>query len=986
MGSKRFMDRFDRSWHIFYFLIAKRVCVLLLVSSPYDAFIMEEDGRLAGRILHEYKGLNLTRPPRISWASSADDALKYLQEKPFDLVITMLPPDDMGPVILCSEIKRDYPNLPVYYLAHDTGRYLIDPEAVTCGNIDRRFVWLGNTDLLVALIKSTEDMMNVSFDTQRARVRVILLVEDSPLYLSSLLPAIYKQIVQQTQAAMDDSMNEEHRILRMRARPKILVAESYEAAEQLYEQYKPFVLSVLSDVRFPRGGRLDENAGVRLLAGIKAESPGLPVLLLSSELANKEKADGVPANFINKNSTTLHQELSQFFDRYLGFGDFIFRTPDGRELARAANLREMEDVLPSVPEEIARHLAEKDAFSTWLMARSEIELASDLRPVKVSDFDSGMSIRDYLVSSIRTQRRKRQKGVVIEFSEKRFDPLAEFVKIGSGSLGGKARGLAFMASVIRSRPDLQIDYPGLRVEIPQTLVITTDVFERFVKHNALTFPEDAGDLTDDEITAAFMAGDLPEDVVTSLDTFLEKIRYPLAVRSSSILEDAQAHPSAGVYQTLMLPNNHQDKAVRLSQLLEAVKRVYASTYTEASRSFAKQSQYRTEEDKMAVIVQQICGAETDGLFYPAVSGLAQSYNFYPVSYMKPEEGIVHMALGLGRTVVDGGSCLRFSPRYPQLLPQLATVDAALANTQRYFYALKLPGGTDACERGQGEHFCKMSVDAAADHSAVKLLASTYIQDEHRVRDSGHLNGQKIMTFAALLKYDLIPLAPLLEKLLELGRIGMGGDVEIEFAVEMVDNQPDAFRFALLQIRPMTKREHSIPIDITAADRAKAFCRSHQTMGNGVVRGMADIIFVKPDRFDPARTVEIAGDIARFNSRLAADNRKYLLIGPGRWGSADRWLGIPVSWYDIAGVGAIIETTADNLQAEASQGSHFFHNITTLGLGYVTVSRTGDDLIDWPWLTSLPRLEETDFVGHVRLDQDLILKIDGKSSTAVGIKP
>lgn len=985
MGSKRFVDRFDRSFNLFYELMARRVSEILLVSSPYDAFIMEEDGRLAGRILHEYRGLNLTRPPRISWASSAGEALKFLKEKPFDLVITMLRLDDTEPTLLCGEIKRDYPDLPVYYLAHDTGRYLIDPGEDACGNTDRRFVWLGNTDLLLALIKSTEDLMNVAFDTQRARVRVILLVEDSPLYLSSLLPAIYKQIVQQTQAAMDDSMNEEHRILRMRARPKILVAESYEAAEHLYEQYKPYVLSVLSDVRFPRAGRLDENAGVRLLAGIKEASPALPVLLLSSESANKAKADGVPANFINKNSASLHQELSAFFEQYLGFGDFIFRAPDGRETARAANLREMEDVLPSVSEETVRHLAGKDAFSTWLMARSEIELASDLRPVKVSDFDNGVSIRDYLVRSIRNQRRKRQKGVVIEFSEKRFDPLAEFVKIGSGSLGGKARGLAFMASVIRSRPDLQVDYPGLQVEIPQTLVITTDVFERFVKHNALTFPN-AADLSDEVITSAFMAGALPADVVTALDTFLESIRYPLAVRSSSILEDAQAHPSAGVYQTLMLPNNHRDKAVRLSQLLEAIKRVYASTYTEASRSFAKQSQYRTEEDKMAVIVQQVCGGETNGLFYPAASGLAQSYNFYPVSYMKPEEGIVHIALGLGRTVVDGGSCLRFSPRYPQLLPQLATVDAALANTQRYFYALNLPGDTDAHEPRQEDYFRRISINDAADHSAVKLLASTYIQDEHRIRDSGHLDGQKIVTFAAILKYELVPLAPLVGKLLALGRSGMGGDVEIEFAIEMVDNQPDAFRFSLLQIRPMTKRQHSIPIDITPDDRQGAFCLSHQTMGNGVVQGITDIIFVRPDRFDPSRTVEIAGDIARFNSRLAADNRKYLLIGPGRWGSADRWLGIPVSWYDIAGVGAIVETYADNLQAEASQGSHFFHNITTLGLGYLTISRTGGDFIDWSWLTALPRAEETDFVAHVRLDQELILKIDGKSSTAVGLKP
>jgi len=974
-------EDFDLSFKVFHELMAKKVTEILLVSSPYEAFIMEEEGRLAARIIHEYRGLNLSRPPMLTWVSTAGEALDMLSRKNFDLVITMPQVDEMDAYILGRKIKANHPDLPIYLMIQNTSRHLLERQSADSRAIDRRCVWYGNTDLLLAMIKNLEDRMNVAYDTKRARVRVIILVEDSPVYYSSLLPLLYKEIVTQTQAVMEESVNDEHRILRMRARPKILVAENYEEALDLYRQYRPYLLSVFSDVRFPKNGRINDQAGVSLLSMIREENPDLPLLNLSSEESNRQQAEQIPAVFLNKNSPTLHSEIRSFFINYLGFGDFVFRFPDGQEIARASNLREMEKILPSIPDESMYYHGRSNHFSSWLMARSEVMLASKLKPVKVSDFPSAGEAKKYLISCIYERRKGRQKGLITELVTGSFDPDADFVKVGKGSLGGKARGLAFISTQFKENPDWQKKFENVDIQVPKSLVLSTDGFDAFISENNLKELATA-DISDEEITRLFLAARFPESLAGDLEMYLQYARYPLAVRSSSLLEDAQFQPFAGIYKTYMLPNNHRDRAVRLKLLITAVKLVYASTYFETPKAYARSSFHRMEDEKMAVVVQQLTGSAWGDYFYPAISGVAQSYNFYPISHLKPEEGIAHIALGLGKTVVEGGTSLRFSPRYPQFLPQFSAVDDILKNSQRLFYALKLKDLTEDIVTNEDATLIRLDVDDVSDHPSVRHLASTYSPDEHRIRDGAQTGGYLVMTFANILKYNSLPLAEILVDVLEIGRKGMGCPVEIEFAVDLPPGADQRPSFDLLQVRPMGINQDQMDVEIHDEDITAAVCYSTMALGNGCSKEIGDVVFVNPETFDPARTVDIATEIGQINKQLARQNRKYLLIGPGRWGSADRWLGIPVSWHDISGVGAMVETSTENFKADPSQGSHFFHNITSLGISYLTTSKNGDDFIDWKWLQSLPTEKKTAYLHHVTLESPLTIKIDGKKSTAV----
>jgi DNA-binding NarL/FixJ family response regulator len=974
-------EDFDLSFKVFHELMAKKVTEILLVSSPYEAFIMEEEGRLAERIIHEYRGLNLSRPPMLTWVSTAGEALDMLSRKNFDLVITMPQVDEMDAYILGRKIKAIHPDLPIYLMIQNTSRHLLERQSADSRAIDRRCVWYGNTDLLLAMIKNLEDRMNVAYDTKRARVRVIILVEDSPVYYSSLLPLLYKEIVTQTQAVMEESVNDEHRILRMRARPKILVAENYEEALDLYRQYRPYLLSVFSDVRFPKNGRIDDQAGVSLLSMIRQENPDLPLLNLSSEESNRQQAEKIPAAFLNKNSPTLHSEIRSFFINYLGFGDFVFRFPDGQEIARASNLREMEKILPSIPDESMYYHGRSNHFSSWLMARSEVMLASKLKPVKVSDFPSAGEAKKYLISCIYERRKGRQKGLITELVTGSFDPDADFVKVGKGSLGGKARGLAFISTQFKENPDWQKKFENVDIQVPKSLVLSTDGFDAFIGENNLKELATA-DISDEEITRLFLAARFPESLAGDLEMYLQHARYPLAVRSSSLLEDAQFQPFAGIYKTYMLPNNHRDRSVRLERLITAVKLVYASTYFEAPKAYARSSFHRMEDEKMAVVVQQLTGSAWGDYFYPAISGVAQSYNFYPISHLKPEEGIAQIALGLGKTVVEGGISLRFSPRYPQFLPQFSAVDDILKNSQRLFYALKLKDFTEDIVTSEDATLTRLDVDDVSDHPSVRHLASTYSPDEHRIRDGAQTGGYLVMTFANILKYNSFPLAEILVNVLEIGRKGMGCPVEIEFAVDLPPGADQRPSFDLLQVRPMGINQDQMDVEIHDEDITAAVCYSTMALGNGCSKEIGDVVFVNPETFDPACTVDIATEIGQINKQLARQNRKYLLIGPGRWGSADRWLGIPVSWHDISGVGAMIETSTENFKADPSQGSHFFHNITSLGISYLTTSKNGDDFIDWKWLKALPTEKKTAYLHHVKLENPLTIKIDGKKSTAV----
>ena len=982
------VDEFDLSFKVFHELMAKKVNEILLVSTPYDAFIMEEEGRLAERIIHEYRGLNLSRPPHLTWVSTAQEAITALSRKAFDLVITMPRLDDMDASGLSRHIKEIYPSLPVFLLAHSTNRLLLESDLGDSHAFDKLFVWYGNSDLLLALVKSVEDRLNIEYDTGRALVRVLIIVEDSPIYYSSMLPLLYKEIVMQTQAVMEESLNDEHRILRMRARPKIMLAENFEEAEHLYRRFKPYLLSIFSDVRFPLNGKVDAEAGFKLLAMIKKESPDLPVLVLSSEEHNRSRAESVPAVFVNKSSPTLHTEIRQYFKSSLGFGDFVFRTAEGQEVARASNLRELQRILPSVPDDSVYFHALRNDFSSWLMARSEIMLATKLKPVKASEFDSVQALKLFLISSIQNRRKGRQKGVISELVPGQYDPDSDFVKVGKGSLGGKARGLAFMSTGLKEARELQSEFEEIDIHVPQTLVVTTEAFDEFIQSNDLKDIADS-DVSDEDITAAFLRAEFPVWLQEELERILVQKAYPLAVRSSSLLEDAQFQPFAGIYRTYMLPNQHMKLDVRVRRLVQAIKLVYASTYMAAPRSYAQSTMHRIEDEKMAVVIQQLTGARYGQYFYPAISGVAQSYNFYPVSHMKPEEGIAHIALGLGRTVVEGSTSLRFSPKYPQLLPQFSAVDDILRNSQRFFYALNMEDFPE--DFGSATHLtddvtlAKLDLDMVPDHPPVRHLCSYYNPQEHRIRDSSVGSGYPVLTFASVLKYQSFPLPDLLSAVLEMGRRGMGCPVEIEFSVNLPfygDRKPE---FSLLQIRPMAISHHNRNVEIESRDIDNAFCYSTMALGNGMFSDISDIVLVHPDTFDPAKTVDIAAEIGKMNGKLTTEGRKYLLIGPGRWGSADRWLGIPVSWREISGVGAIVETTAENLKADPSQGSHFFHNITSLGISYLNTTDTGEDFIDWQWLDALAVHEKTGYLKHIRLDNPLTLKIDGKSSRAVLLK-
>lgn len=967
---------------IFHELMRIKVGEILFVSSPYDAFVMEEDGSPASRIINEYSGLNLSLPPRVTRTSSARDALLLLDKKKYDMVITMPNIDDMDPFSLGLEVKKLDSTLPVILLAHSPKSIYPFPEGRNCKGIDKIFIWSGNSDLLLALVKSVEDRLNVEHDTRTAMVRVLILVEDSPVYYSSFLPLIYKEVVKQTQAVLEVGLNEEHRLLTMRARPKILLAENYEEAMELCQKFKSFLFGIISDTRIPRNGKLVDDAGFLLLSKIKKEIPDLPLLMMSSNSSNRKKADQIQVVYLDKNSQNLLPELQDFFLNHLGFGDFVFRLPGGTEIDRASDLRALEVKVAQVPDESLLYHAERNHFSNWIMSRSEIPLASRFREVKVSNFSNIADMRNYIIDNIHAVRKWRQKGVVAQFKKHNFDAdIMEFAKIGQGSLGGKARGLAFMSALLQQNPGVYEKYSEINIEIPKILAISTDGFGSFMSLNKLQrFAQN--EYTDEEIAESFLKAKLPEWLEGELEAYLTQVKYPLSVRSSSLLEDAQFQPYAGIYETYMIPNNHSEFSKRLQHLVAAVKLVYASTYYESAKAFSRSVSNHQQEEAMAVIIQQLTGEEYGDYFYPAISGVAQSHNFYPISKMKSEEGIAHIALGFGRIVVEGGRTVRFSPRYPSIMPQFSMVKDILSNAQRFFYALKIRDYPDELNFRNHSNLEKRELDDAEADYPVKTLASTYVPEENRIRDTGYMPGPKVLTFAQILKYNIFPLPDLLADMLELGRKGMGCPVEIEFSFNLSSDNKKKSDFFFLQMRPMVAGGERFEVQITEQEIESAFCRSFQALGNGKNEKMADIVYIKPDAFQLEATMKMAEEVDRLNTGLLKEKRSYLLVGPGRWGSADRWLGIPVQWRNISGVGGMIELRNEKIKADPSQGSHFFQNITSLGIHYITVTEGSDDYFDWEWVNAQPAIEETTYLRHVRLTRPFTLKIDGRKSHCV----
>ncbi len=966
----------------FHNLYPYRVQDVLLVCSLYESFILEEDGLIADLIFSKYQELNLSHAPRVSRASTPKEALRRIEEAHFDLVIAMTRRGGWDARRFAESVKGIKPALKVILLS-DERRELARYSGVDGrGAIDQVFLWLGDAKILLAIVKCVEDRMNVEHDTIVGNVRVIILVENSVRFYSSYLPVIYTELMKQTQALMTEGMNPVHKLLRMRARPKILLAETFEEAWSDYEKYRENILGIISDIRFPRDGKLDGQAGLEIARRIRKDSPHMPVLLQSSDASLEPVAASQGAYFLYKKSRRLIQELRSFILNNFGFGSFVFKMPDGTPVGRASDLRELTRMLSRVPDESILFHAGSNHFSNWLMARTEFELAALIRPRKVSDFADAQGLRSYLIETFTEFTERSSAGVITDFSRQKFSRAASFVRLGGGSIGGKARGLAFINAVL-NRDNIRKRFENVRIAVPNSVAIGTDVFDTFLEENNLGRLV-TQDTDDREITQAFLGARVPGSFRHDLITYLESVRYPLAVRSSSLLEDSHGQPFAGIYRTYMIPNNHLNLEVRLEQLCNAIKLVYASTFARSAKLYMEATGHHLEEEKMGVILQELVGAQYGDHFYPTFSGVARSYNFYPLGKLTPRDGIACVALGLGKMVVEGGEMLMFSPAHPQILPQLSTTDNMLANSQRSFYALYMGRSGTYAPVNADANLLTYDLEVAERDGTLAPLGSVYCPENDAVYDGVNRPGTRLVTFAHVLKSGIFPLADILKLLLEMGRHGMACPIEVEFAVNM-NTRP--VEFGVLQVRPTVSDEGHQKVSLEETDPADLLCYSPQTMGNGSIGGLRDIVFVKPEEFDSVRTRDIAVEIGRVNERLRRAGRPCLLIGPGRWGSADPWLGIPVLWDQISTAHAIVETSLDNFVITPSQGTHFFQNLTSFRVGYLTVNPTsGGGFVDWAWLAAQEPVEETDFIRHIRLDNPVEVKLDGRTRRGLIFKP
>jgi len=980
------LQKYDFTDTSFNLLMQKRIHRVLLICSNYDNYMLEEDGRIDEQIFNEYVSLNLRYPPTFVQTDNAEDAFKILQEGNIDLVISMLSLRGTDVFALAKMIKAKYEKIPIVVLTYFSREVSLRLEGEDLSGIDYVFCWLGDASLILAIIKLIEDKMNAEYDIDNIGVQAIILVENSIRYISSYLPNIYRIVLLQSLDFQREALNEHQRMLKMRGRPKILLANNYNEALNLYRKYKYNVLGVISDISYKRDNVNDENAGIELCKVVMADDNKVPFLLQSSSLVHKQMAEELGAGFIYKYSKSLSLELRNFIIQNLAFGPFVFKNPDTMEpLAIATDLQSLQQKLLTIPDKTLEYHATRNHFSKWLNARALFPVAQMFKYIRKEDFETMDELRRFLYVAISSFRLGKGRGVIAKFDKTNYDEYQVFSRIGDASIGGKARGLAFINRIIKTNK-LFNKFPDVLITIPRTVVLSTDIFDEFMDHNNL-YSVALSDLPDDEILDRFLKADLPGRVYQDFYTFLSVSRnHPIAVRSSSKLEDSHYQPFAGVYSTYMMPR-HSDNKVMVKMISDAIKEVYASVYYKGSKAYMTATANVIDEEKMGIILQEVCGNRHGDIFYPTLSGVAQSINYYPIGSEKADDGIANIAFGLGKLIVEGGMSLRFSPRHSRKILQLSSIEAALRDTQKEFRALDMKLDSFVPSTDDGFNILRIGLNDVNNEGAMKYVASTYDYDNNILRDGINFPGKRIITFANVLQNKLFPLADILATLLDLGQQEMNNPIEIEFAanLETPPGAPKIFNF--LQIRPIVHSDETSNINLDHIKPEESIIYSESALGNGLFKGIRDIVYVKTESFNSAKNKDIATDIERINSEFIKQSANYVLVGPGRWGSTDPWLGIPIKWPQISAARIIVESGLKNYRIDPSQGTHFFQNLTSFRIGYLTINPyIKEGFYNVEYLDNLKVEYEDNYIRHIRFEKPLEIMIDGRNHKGVVLMP
>lgn len=972
-------------------LMQRRIFNVLLIASDYDAFMLEEDGRVEEQLFFEYVALNLSSPPRVTRVSDIDEALECLADKHYDIVFTMPGVDISEAFDGAKIIKQHHPDTPIIVLTPFSREVSRRIEAEDMSGIDFVFSWLGNVDLLLAIIKLLEDRMNADNDIGQVGVQMILLVEDSVRFYSSVLPTIYKFLLQQSVNFASEALNEHEQMLRMRGRPKVMLARCYEEAMELYDKFHDNILGVISDVSFKRNGVKDRHAGLRLGRAIRALDPYMPIIVESSDADNADRVTDFDGVFVDKNSKKLSVDLGNAITRNFGFGDFIVIDPDtGNEVMRLRSLKDLQNRLKDIPDRSLYYHAAKNDISRWLYSRAMFSIARPLRDMRINSEADLPQIREVIRHAIIEYRRMKNRGVVAVYRRDRFDHYSNFARIGDGSLGGKGRGLAFVDSVIK-KSRMADDFHGVSISIPRTVVLCTDIFDEFMADNDL-YHIALSSAADEVILHHFLNARLPSRLTDDFLSLFEVVDRPLAIRSSSLLEDSHYQPFAGIYSTYMIPRC-DDRYEMLNRLCDAIKGVYASVFYSASKAYMNATRNVIDQKKMAIIIQEVVGDyHLDGkVYFPSFSGVGRSLNYYPIGNETTEDGVAQVAIGLGKYIVDGGTALRFSPRHPRSVLQSSTLDLALRDTQRHMNVLQRSSDPSTFSTDDNLNIISMSVQDFAGKPEIDYMVSTYNAANDMLVDNNCGPGRRVVTFANILRDNVFPLAQAVEFMLTTGQNAMGRPVEIEFAGQInrdiTPSSANKGHIYWLQIRPIVDKKDMVDDTMLNVPDDRLLLKSTTALGHGVLESIQSVVYVKPGTFDSAMTPRIAAEIAEINNRMAARNEFYILIGPGRWGTSDNALGIPVKWPDIANARLIAEAALQNYRIEPSQGTHFFQNLTSFGVGYLTVNPFADDNIyNIDFLDAQPAVEETEYVRVVRFDTPLRIGIDGRHSIGIVLKP